>query len=66
MPQDFKEDLTREDLMFEHIFLALRTYRGICLEEFRNKFALPFENMYKSEIHILKQEKLAKIRQWLF
>jgi oxygen-independent coproporphyrinogen-3 oxidase len=66
LPRDFVEELTYEDIMFEHIFLALRTYRGILLDEFRNKFAVPFEEIYSADIQFLQQEKLAKMDNGYF
>jgi len=66
LPRDFEEELTYKDKMFEHIFLALRTYRGIWLDEFRKNFDLRFEDIYRSDIQVLQQEKLAKIDRGYF
>ncbi len=66
LPRDFSEDLSKEELMFEHIFLALRTYRGISLMDFTKRFNVKFLKVYKSDIQILEQEKLAKINNGYF
>jgi oxygen-independent coproporphyrinogen-3 oxidase len=65
-PIDFSEDLDKNELMFEHIFLALRTYRGISLVDFTKRFGVQFNKLYKSDIQILEHEKLAKINKGYF
>jgi len=66
LPIDFSEDLSNNELMFEHIFLALRTYRGINLIDFTKKFGVHFQNLYKSDVQILEHEKLARINNGHF
>jgi len=63
---DFRENLNKNELMFEHIFLALRTYRGISFIDFTKRFGVQFQKLFKSDIQILEHEKLAKINNGYF
>ena len=47
-PIEFSETLTAKDLEFEHIFLSLRTYNGLDLINFKNRFKCDFINKYKT------------------
>jgi oxygen-independent coproporphyrinogen-3 oxidase len=47
-PVEFCEKLSTKDLEFEYIFLSLRTFSGLNLIEFQNKFKSDFIDKYKS------------------
>jgi oxygen-independent coproporphyrinogen-3 oxidase len=53
MPIVFREELNGKDLMFEYIFLKLRTYRGINLHNFQKLFGKHFCHQYQEEIKLL-------------
>ena len=57
---DFCESLSAKDLEFEHIFLSLRTYVGIDLEAFKNRFQSEFKTKYKSIISPLLKARYAE------
>ena len=59
LPRSMDEILEEKQLKFEHIFLALRTYRGLHLTDFRNRFGLNFLQEHKSDIKDLVDNKLA-------
>ena len=50
------EDLTREQLLMEAIYLGLRTYAGINLRKFNQKFGLDFLSIYNEVIADLENE----------
>ncbi len=52
-PIEFCEFLSAKDLEFEHVFLSLRTYNGLNLKGFKNRFKTEFEIKYKSIISTL-------------
>ena len=60
-PIDFTESLKSKDLEFEYIFLSLRTYKGLNLKKFREKFHFGFADKYKSIFSKLIKEKYAEI-----
>jgi oxygen-independent coproporphyrinogen-3 oxidase len=62
LPQVDEELLDVDQLIFENIFLALRTYRGLRLAEFETRFGFNFINHYLSPIQKLIDKKLAIIQ----
>lgn len=50
LPEDGSEELSRQQRMFEFVFLGLRQRRGIPLAEFARKFKQPFEQVFNGEI----------------
>jgi oxygen-independent coproporphyrinogen-3 oxidase len=56
MPVEDSEALSCEQLLMETIYLGLRTYRGIDLKKFNQKFGLDFLNVYKEIIAGLENE----------
>jgi oxygen-independent coproporphyrinogen-3 oxidase len=52
-PLQFKEKLATKDLLFEHIFLNLRTYSGINLQNFKKDFSLNFVNKFEKIVEPL-------------
>jgi len=65
-PLDFEEILKFEDVLFEYIFLNLRTYQGIFFESFQNKFGFNFVNKYEKIINPLLLENLAILEEQSF
>jgi oxygen-independent coproporphyrinogen-3 oxidase len=55
-PVEETEDLTREQLLMETIYLGLRIYTGIELRKFNQKFGLDFLNIYREVIAELENE----------
>lgn len=53
-----EENRTKEDALFEYIFLALRKIEGLNKTDFSNKFNADIEIMYNNEIAELKNLKL--------
>lgn len=60
-PITFMESLNQKDLEFEHIFLSLRTYRGLEFKKFSKKFNLDFKSKYKSILSKLVKESYVEI-----
>ena len=58
-PRSFKENLKPHQLISEHIFLALRTYKGISLGGFREVSGRDFLRIFDREIKELIDSKLA-------
>lgn len=65
-PINFKETLKSNDLEFEHIFLSLRTYNGLNLKRFKDKFRFSFTGKYESVFSELIKKKYAKINKDCF
>jgi oxygen-independent coproporphyrinogen III oxidase len=65
-PLDFCESLSVKNLEFEHIFLSLRTYIGVDLKAFENKFQLNFKAKYKSTISPLLKAQYAEFSDTSF
>jgi len=65
-PVDHFEDLDINTLEFEHIFLSLRTYAGLNLSQYQNKFNADFFSKYAMESNDLKQQKLAVVENDYF
>jgi oxygen-independent coproporphyrinogen-3 oxidase len=61
LPRSFKEKLKPNQLMTEHIFLALRTYQGIYLSDFEKHFGIKFLKKFVRETRELIDNKLAII-----
>jgi oxygen-independent coproporphyrinogen-3 oxidase len=55
-PVEATEDLTREQLLMETIYLGLRTCTGIDLRKFNQKFGLDFLNLYRDVIADLENQ----------
>lgn len=54
------EKLTAKEKQAEFAFLALRTERGILLNEFQKRFKQDFKKVYQAEINSLKANQLIK------
>ena len=50
------EELTPEQLIMEAIYLGLRTFNGIDVAEFKQRFGIDFLNIYKETINDLQNE----------
>ena len=61
MPVDQSENLDTKTLMFEYIFLQLRTYRGIDMQDFDTKFNVSFKQIYSRDIEQLLTNEYAAI-----
>ena len=61
MPVDQSENLDTKTLMFEYIFLQLRTYRGIDMQDFDSKFNVSFKQIYNHDIEQLLTNDYAAI-----
>ena len=65
-PIEFTETLTAKDLEFEHIFLSLRTYRGLNLQKFTERFNNDFVENYNSMFSKLIDIDYAEIDETCF
>jgi len=65
-PIESSETLSTKDLEFEHIFLSLRTYKGLDLVSFKNRFKSDFKNKYNSIYSKLVDEDYARINNTNF
>jgi oxygen-independent coproporphyrinogen-3 oxidase len=63
LPSEETEELTTEQLIMEAIYLGLRTYDGINVIEFKNRFGIDFLVIYKETIADLKKEGRIKVEQ---
>jgi len=61
LPIAEKEELTREQMIMEAIFLGLRTTRGIDLIGFEKMFGLNFIKTYKEKIVDLEKDRLLNL-----
>lgn len=66
LPRSMNEKLKNSQLIFEHIFLALRTYRGLHLYNFKNRFGIEFLSAYGAETVNLIDQQLAVIENDYF
>jgi oxygen-independent coproporphyrinogen-3 oxidase len=66
LPCAFREDLSREQFKFEHIFLALRTYRGLDLAAYETAFARSFSAEFAGIIQKLTNKNLGVIAGGFF
>jgi oxygen-independent coproporphyrinogen-3 oxidase len=60
------ENLKNSQLIFENIFLSLRTYQGLNLNSFKNRFGREFISIYQKETDKLINLKLAEIQNDYF
>ena len=60
LPIEFIETLKTKELMFEHIYLKLRTAAGVNLQLFKKQFKKDFLLYFKNTISGLFEKKLAK------
>jgi oxygen-independent coproporphyrinogen-3 oxidase len=63
LPVAASEQLTREQMILETIYLGFRTAAGIELDGFRRRFGIDFNEVYQSTIGDLKQEGLLDISE---
>jgi len=61
LPRSFTENLKPHQLITEHIFLALRTYRGISLIDFEKNFGINFLKKFVRETQELIDNNLAVV-----
>ena len=61
LPRSFTERLKQHQLITEYIFLALRTYQGICLIDFEKNFGINFLKLFVREIKELFDNNLAVV-----
>jgi oxygen-independent coproporphyrinogen-3 oxidase len=66
LPIVFREKLNGKNLMFEYIFLKLRTYRGINLNSYQKIFGKNFCHQYQNEIYMLLGDKWAVLDNGYF
>ncbi len=66
LPRFGEEQLKVEQLIFENIFLALRTYQGLRLADFERRFGFDFIHHYLTQIQKLIDNKLAIIQNDYF
>ena len=62
-PVEETEELTQEQLIMEAIFLGLRTYNGIEVVEFKQRFGIDFLEIFKETLADLKNEAQIKLEQ---
>jgi oxygen-independent coproporphyrinogen-3 oxidase len=58
MPVEEAEELTQEQLIMEAIYLGLRTFNGIDVKQFKQKFQLDFLHTFKETIEDLENEDM--------
>lgn len=63
MPIDQHETLDQKTLMFEHIFLGLRTYQGIDLKTFADQFKSAFDDLFARQISQLTDRGYAVLNE---
>jgi oxygen-independent coproporphyrinogen-3 oxidase len=66
LPHSFEETLKTSQLITEHIFLSLRTFRGLSLSEFEKQFRINFLKKFFGEIQKLIENELAIIEDDYF
>lgn len=66
LPLDFTEYIDDRTLEFESIFLGLRTYAGLNLQRYEERFRIPFQEKYKAIIKNLMDEGMAEIADHYF
>lgn len=59
LPISFQESLDLQTQEFEYILLRLRTYAGIDLHDFEQKFGRSFLKMYRTTVNNLIEQKMA-------
>ncbi len=63
---DFEESLSRQQIMFEHVYLHLRTQQGVHLPGFRARFHKDFKRIYAPLINQLLDNRLAVFSNFYF
>ena len=63
MPIAEKEQLTREQLMMEAIYLGFRTTAGVDLEKFQQRCGINFLKLFEATISDFKKEGLLKVTE---
>lgn len=58
-----QEELSKDDLMFEYIMLRLRLTEGINVNDFKNKFSIDINEIYKKQINYLVKNSLLEINE---
>jgi len=66
MPVEIAEELDPNTLMFEQIFLGLRTYAGIDLQKFKYDYKKDFKLIFTNEINDLIKNDFAVIEDNYF
>ena len=56
LPEEGYEKLSRQQRIFENVFLGLRQNRGVPLESFRKKFHVEFDRAFNGKIATLEKE----------
>ncbi len=62
LPEEGHEKLSREQKIYENVFLSLRQNRGVHLESFRKKFRAEFDEVFNGKVREFESEGLL-IRQ---
>lgn len=65
-PVKGEEEIDRQTKEFESIMLELRTYQGISLDEFYNRFDHRFTETYSNKVNRLIEKGLAEIKDGFF
>jgi len=66
LPIEFTEFLMDKDVLFEYIFLKLRTYQGINLVNFKKDFGRDFVQLHRNNVQQLLKQNLAVINDGFF
>jgi oxygen-independent coproporphyrinogen-3 oxidase len=66
LPRYQTEKLDQKKKIFEFIFLTLRTYQGLPLNNFQKQFGIDFTKTYAQETKFLVQNRLAAIQNDYF
>ena len=63
LPVEFKEILNDKEILFEYIFLKLRTYQGLNLNDFKRAYGEDFTQLFKRDVQQLLAQNLAIITE---
>jgi oxygen-independent coproporphyrinogen-3 oxidase len=63
LPVEFKEILSDKEILFEYIFLKLRTYQGLNLNDFKRAYGENFTQLYRRDVQQLLAQNLAIITE---
>ncbi len=58
--EGWNDSLSRQDAVFEAIFLGLRTAAGIDLADFKKRFGVSLHSLYPNLLRVLSSERLIK------
>lgn len=61
LPVDFQEELSRESLMTEYVFLGLRLKEGISLPDFEERFGRPFTDQFQATLERLRDQQMLEV-----